>query len=323
MSHSIADTQIERAFIVASPRSGTTWLQLLLAQHPAVATAQETHLFDRYLGPLERAWRGELSNPTPRRVGLCNALSEDEFYALCRTFATRVLDNILASKRGARVVVEKSPGHVRYWKLILRLFPDAHFVHIVRDPRGVVASMQNAGRSWGSRWAPTNAYGCARRWREAVEEGRRIAAEAPCYHELRYESLLADGERCLAELFGFLGIEADPEFYRAALEACAIGNLQAASERVASPWKLAREPGGFYRKGEAESWREELSRKDLRAVEYVTRALMAELGYEPALERTRGKPLSLAARETVRPARDRLASALHRVVRRLSSDGRS
>ena len=37
-------------FIVGSPRSGTTWLQLLLAGHPEVATRGETHLFEHFVG---------------------------------------------------------------------------------------------------------------------------------------------------------------------------------------------------------------------------------------------------------------------------------
>src|SRR5215469_4920410 len=35
--------------IVGCPRSGTSWLQRLLSQHPQVATTQETHLFSEYL----------------------------------------------------------------------------------------------------------------------------------------------------------------------------------------------------------------------------------------------------------------------------------
>jgi len=37
------------AFIAGSGRSGTTWLQLMLGSHPAVATAQESQLFNNYL----------------------------------------------------------------------------------------------------------------------------------------------------------------------------------------------------------------------------------------------------------------------------------
>jgi hypothetical protein len=61
-------------FVVGSPRSGTTWLQLLLAQHPAVATHQETHLFHNYLGPLERAYRGGRDTAQLRDVGIHNVV---------------------------------------------------------------------------------------------------------------------------------------------------------------------------------------------------------------------------------------------------------
>ncbi|MBI3001835.1 MAG: sulfotransferase, partial [Deltaproteobacteria bacterium] len=37
--------------IVGCPRSGTTWLQRLLASHPKIITGQESHVFDNYVGP--------------------------------------------------------------------------------------------------------------------------------------------------------------------------------------------------------------------------------------------------------------------------------
>lgn len=44
-------------FLVGSPRSGTTWVQRLLASHPQIQTGQESHLFAAYIGPQLRAWR--------------------------------------------------------------------------------------------------------------------------------------------------------------------------------------------------------------------------------------------------------------------------
>src|SRR5947208_10995760 len=44
-------------FIVGAQRSGTTWLQRLLASHPAIAGGQESHLFSGYLAPLWQRWR--------------------------------------------------------------------------------------------------------------------------------------------------------------------------------------------------------------------------------------------------------------------------
>lgn len=43
-------------FLVGAPRSGTTWIQLLLSRSPLVAAAQETDLFNIYLRPIVDEW---------------------------------------------------------------------------------------------------------------------------------------------------------------------------------------------------------------------------------------------------------------------------
>ena len=42
--------------IVGAQRSGTTWVQRLLASHPAIVSGQESHLFSSYLGPMWQRW---------------------------------------------------------------------------------------------------------------------------------------------------------------------------------------------------------------------------------------------------------------------------
>ena len=313
------DSNTRQVFIVGSGRSGTTWLQLLLAQHPEIATAQETDLFGSYLGSLERSWTGEAENPTPRRVGLRNLLSDEDFYGVCRVFATRVVERILESKPGASIAVEKSPSHFRHAGLILKLFPEAHFLHVVRDPRSVVVSMQRAGGSWGRGWAPTSAYGCALRWIEAVQRASEIKTLTQRYREVRYEALLNDGPRELQAVFEWIGAPADEQYCGKVVEACSIENLQKASGDIDSPWELGQEPSGFYRRGEAASWREELTRTDLKTVEYLTRDWMARLGYPPATSHSRRKPLRLVVREAIRPVRRKLASMLYPLVERLAA----
>ena len=53
-------------FVVGCPRSGTTWVQRLLATHPRIRTGQESDVFDQYIGPQLRAWEQELK---PEEIG--------------------------------------------------------------------------------------------------------------------------------------------------------------------------------------------------------------------------------------------------------------
>ena len=300
-------------FIVGAPRSGTTWLQLLLSQHPAVATSQETHLFSAYLKFLERQWRFEERNPSSRKVGLRGLLSDQEFYSACRTFVDRIFDEIAATKKGANVVLEKTPNHVYEWELILKIVPEAYFIHIVRDPRSVVSSLRAAGGAWGKNWASAGAVGCALRWCTSVTEGRRIGKATDRYKEIRYEALLSDGPSCLRQIFSWLGLPADAETCRRAVETCAIDRLKKGRADHSSPWPLGSEPEGFFRKGERESWRKELPRSWIRTTEYLARDLMRELGYEPALRVSSRKPVRVSLYEGFEGLEWRVESSLRRL----------
>jgi len=276
--------------VVGAPRSGTTWLQLLLAQHPGVVTSQETHLFERYLAHFDTVWRGEVTRGAEREIGLRPLLTEGEFHVLCRAFADGILSRIdggagpasenpaLSGGAGGRVVVEKTPGHVLSAEFIHALFPDAHFVHVVRDPRAVVSSLVRAGRGWGQRWAPRGPATAARVWREHIEAGLAIPGFSDRYHEIRYEALHAEGPKILEGLLTAFGLESDETWCERAFDACSIDRLKAGTGSAIIPW-AGREPEGFYGKGELEGWREELSSGQLRTVEYVASELMDRLGY--------------------------------------------
>jgi hypothetical protein len=293
--------------IVGCPRSGTTWLQLLLSQHPKIASCNETAVFI-YAGRLHGFWREQSTRPASDRPhGLSELLSEEEFYGLCRDFAAAVLAKIGQLRPGAQVVVEKTPEHLLQWELILKLFPGAYFLHVIRDPRGVAASMLAASRSaWGATWAPKSLITATRRWRLAIETGRRLAAVTERYREVRYESLLADGPRELGQVLTWLGLPHTPDFPASAVDACQIDKLRSASSKVAAPWSLRQEPSEFFRRGEAESWRQELRKTDVKTLEYLVRDLMIELGYPLAGPDRLRKPVAVRLRH--------VADAIHAAV---------
>lgn len=299
----------QHLFIVGCPRSGTTWMQLLLAQHPDVVTSQETHLFLSYLRPLMRAWAKEEELPADRRrVGLTSVLDRDQFRAACIAFTDAVFEPIIARRPAAKLVVEKSPGHSQVADQILEILPGAAFVHVIRDPRAVVTSLRAAGRSWGSNWAPANVTDGARMWCERVESGLAISRLSERYCEVRYAELSRDAAGVLARVCAFLGLSVDADFCREAAEACRIDRLRRAGAEAsaASPWRLGGEPDGFFRKGRPKGWQDELTRSELRRIEYIVSPLMADLGYEPQTMPGGRRPARIALREGLEWRLDRL-----------------
>lgn len=264
-------------FVVGCQRSGTTWVQLLLARHPLVSTANETHMVNRFLGPAVRAW-DELAGD-PRDVGLPTLCTGPEFLDTVRDLGRGILARI--AEPGAPVVVEKTPDHALWGDEILTLFPDARILHVVRDPRDVCSSLLAAGRGWGSHWAPRSTYEAAHRWNRYVEAARGIRpGDGDLHLEVRYEDLHADARGELGRMMEWLGLEHGDDFLTRAVEATEISRLREGGEE--GPWDLADEPDGFFRRGETGSWERDLRGGDVRLVEHVCREHMDTYGYAPA-----------------------------------------
>lgn len=256
-------------FVLGAPRSGTTWLQQLLGSHPEVASPQESHLFPSFIRPLNREWERQLQRlhdvasdllagrtPRDRLIGLPTILTGMEFDQLLREMTSSIFSVALDMKPGARVVVEKTPGNSRLVPLIVRLFPEACFIHIIRNPYSVTASLLAAAGGWGVRWAPSSAVKAAQVWR-SYYEGALAARTASQYHEVRYEELCCDPCPTLIKAFAACGITVSSEEATCILESVertleqephAVPSLLVGGQaRLALGDVAPREPTGFRR----------------------------------------------------------------------------
>lgn len=301
--------------VLGAPRSGTTWMQVLLEQHPEVATCPETHLFDGYLAPLYERWRWETDTGLS---GLSRLLDADDLDGLARGFV-RDLRERLVGDRDGRVFVEKTPQHALHAELAARLFPDARFLHVVRDPRDVVASLLAAAEGWGSEWAPAGPADAAQTWRRHVTGAREIAGISR-YREIRFGDLKRDPAAAACDVYRWLGLEADEELCARAAERCSLERLReepGAFDSLRSDIEGYAE--GFFRKGEAGSGERELSRSELRTVEHVAGEAMLDLGYGPGPDerRSRWMPVRVFAWKALGRIRVALSGLIRRVEERL------
>jgi Sulfotransferase family len=270
--------------LVGCPRSGTSWVQVLLAQHPQIATAQETHLFNGYLAHLGEAWEGYKS--LRQDIGMIRLFSDDDFYRLCAAFAEMVLGKIAETHPGATVILEKTPDHVRHAPFILRLLPEARFLHVVRDPRSVVSSLAVAARSWAAHWASSSVVHNALRWRSDVTLGREIAQLTPHYHEVHYEELMSDGgPKALEKIFAWLELPQDLTFCQDTLDACRIDRMQQGGKNIRGYESLKRTQAGFLGKARPDAWTQELGSGAIATVEYLAGDLMQQCGYSLSTRR--------------------------------------
>lgn len=97
---------------------------------------------------------------------------------------------------------------------------------------------------------------------------------------LRYEELAADAGAALAGALHFAGLPASAEEIARAVRAAQFSELQR-QERESGFWEAPRGlASGFFRRGQADSWREELSAEQIARVERDHAAMMRRLGYE-------------------------------------------
>jgi hypothetical protein len=290
--------QLEVIFLLGAPRSGTTWLQELLAQHPAIASSQETKLYHEFINPMWTSWKRQPLEDEDRWrrlrfTGLGCILTEEEFVAMARMFAESVYERVLALKPGSRIILDKDPPNNRYVELLISLFPEGKFVHLIRDGREVAASLVDAHRGWGESWAPRTVASAARIWREHVE-GARTARKGRLYTEVRFEDLKGDPTNTLRELLICLGLpcseglvtEMISKVDRATEEDAPLRRLVWNGEAVRRGYTLS-EPGGFSG-GQRPNWRA-WSRRERVRFEVVSGSLLSELNYGLS-ERNYGRP---------------------------------
>lgn len=282
----------ELVFLCGAPRSGTTWLQLLIAQHAQVWTVNETHLFGGYLSGTFNTWNS--LQTAQRAIGLHHHMTELEFLACIRSFADGVIDRLRRNTNGQGLLfLEKTPAHVRQWAAIARVYPEARFLHMVRDPRAVVASMSRAGKGWGSRWASPGVVANARQW--AIDVGHGLEAEASLRDRCRrvsYEKLWAAPVAELGECLAWLGLNVSQNELKCWVEQCRPETMRTANG-TAKPWNVRKEPEGFFGKGGVDGWQQELTGRQVRAIEWICREGMEALGYQGVDATRRRKPLSV------------------------------
>lgn len=259
-------------FLVGCPRSGTTWLQLMLSAHPAISSSQETHLMT-YIAALDSVWAKHAASS--RGIGLPAVLPAEDFRSLEADFARAVLRKVATTA----VFLEKTPGHALHLDRILEMFPDARFIHMVRDPRAVTSSIIRAGKQWAGPWASPDSRTNALLWRRSVSAALDFEAAHPgLMLRTSYADFRGDPAKQLSRTFRWLDIEADPYAVERIVDGAAIDRIREGAP-AKSPFPTSADPTGFYGKGEVAGWRRELSKLQIADVEEICHDLMERLGF--------------------------------------------
>lgn len=208
---------LEPFFILGCVRSGTTMLRDILRHHPNLVSPEETHFY-RWAEPFhtpefDARYRNAGVLKKHREI---DGITEDEFLQIYKASTTRrdfmiaYMQKFLAVKgaQGKRWY-DKTPQNVYGLPLLMADFPDAKFVHIVRNPLDVVASLRI-----GKVMKIADLVGAANYWRESVEIISVIKARFPeRFIEFRYEDFALDPLPHLEQLTRFVGEDFTPDHF--------------------------------------------------------------------------------------------------------------
>jgi len=273
-------------------RSGTTLLRVMLDRNTTLAIPYESFFVlplahrhgrrprvDAFLDdvgrfPQLREWGIAPEDVAPRlREGMTTG---EAIAAIFETYA---------EQRGKPRWGDKTPLYMQSLPLLERLFPDAVWIHLVRDGRDAALSFLALPEGFsGKTWAqPRTAAQFAARWRSEILAARRIRGH---YLELRYEDLVAEPEREVRRVCEHASLPWEP----AMLDHTGVSEVAQMPEHR----NIAKPPTAGLR-----DWRTEMSREDALAFEGVAGDVLRSAGYE-LLEPEASHPTRQGRREIAR-----------------------
>jgi hypothetical protein len=249
-------------FLVGSERSGTTLTRLMLDHHPQIAFFFEFEYAVDWM-PASGGW--------PDLGAYYAALETDRIFQEAELVIDHsldyphLIDSFLRQKRDRDGKPLVGATVHRHFDRLLRIWPDARFLHIVRDGRDVGRSVIEMG------WAG-NMYVAVERWIEAEDlwSGLRRRLPADRWTEIRYETLVQEPEATLAQVCAFLGVPYDPAM---------LAYPKSSTYGPPSPKAIGQ-------------WKRKLPADQVRLAEARIGSMLVERGYElsgyPPLEVTPG-----------------------------------
>ena len=253
-------------FIVGTGRSGSTYLYHILKKHSKIALTNEAKLLDALFFCYEYCTlpNGEVSE----RRGFCGVVHADAIPVFSNLFAKhakQMLEEFYTASFNKPFTHwgDKLPDP--YCAVAARrIFPQVHFIVLVRDPRDVLCSYRSFSLGLST---PFNRWWVGLSYREQCDAWRKIydyiLSNLDVYHVVAYEQLVYNPVKVVKGVFRFLGLDMCP----AVEHAIQTNNSFAGHSISPSP------------QASIGRWKRELTPEEVRMVEDVCGPLMRRFGY--------------------------------------------
>jgi hypothetical protein len=281
MAIPMSSPQISRqVFIGGCSRSGTTLLGAMLGQNRCAVTTPESHfkfaalpanrsdldeaVLRKALEVIERHWRFKIWETEVDTEEILAESAGTSYRGLLCSLVGRYA--IRVGRPEANTWVDHTPENVTYGLALRELFPDARFIHIVRDGRGVASSILPLD------WGPNTVSRAAHWWVESVSHGLALemALDETRIRRVHYEDLVSNPGDTLREICAFLEMDYSPEMIEAA--GFVVPDYTAPQHEM-----IGRKPSA----DRAVRWKKALTPRQIERFEHETRDFLAYLGYRP------------------------------------------
>jgi hypothetical protein len=269
-------------FFIGSGRSGTTLIREIFNAHPDCAIPDETHFVpmlakhrwlyepaeggfrvDRLLRDLNsyEQFRRMLPAEEAKKALGQEPRPTDYPNAIRRLYAT------YAAREGKTRYGDKTPRYCLDVPTLAMVFPEARFVHVIRDGRDVALSVKQVS------FGPDDLAGAAQYWRNRALATRRFGEvmDPWRYTEYRHEDLLENTEDVVRQLCEFADLKFEPEMLKY--------HERMTPRTEAHHPHVHRPPTKGLR-----DWRSELSLEQVRLIELLVGDALDELGYDLATD---------------------------------------
>ena len=228
-------------FIVGNSRSGTTMMGRILGNHSDVFTFGELHFFGQLWSPVHTSVLNETEAIelasrlfTLQRIGYRKQGDPQQFHEEARKLCneidgqnispTDLFSKFLrfeATTNGKLIPCDQTPRNVFYIDELLKAYPQARIINMIRDPRDVLLSQK---RKWKRRflggsdlpfieslrdWVNYHPITISRIWYTAVSAADHFMDHDSVY-TVYFEQLLDSPEKTVADLCMFLNLEYTP-----------------------------------------------------------------------------------------------------------------
>lgn len=238
-------------FLVGAERSGTTLLRLMLDHHPKIAFHHE---FEYAVDQIEASGQWPALDDYHQYLSTHRIFLNSKFTLDKSLDYPELLNSFLLQKqeRSGNKPLVGATVHYHFHHL-LSIWPQARFIHLVRDGRDVARSTIAMG------WAG-NLYTAVDNWIEAEQLWHQMSAHLPPEQKVtvRYEDLIQYSDEILTQICTFLGVAFDKAIYDYA---------ENSTYSLPEPHLLNQ-------------WQRKLSEREIRLAEARIGALLKERGYE-------------------------------------------